>query len=127
MCPGTLRVAALITFQRTSATHPSSSLLKVVRKRTVLTQKMLAWRIVAGSLAPAEDSLCSSWFFEWTFSLLAPKILEVGLENHVNQEVQNTRSMKRLLNTDQSNSIMLGQYVKQLVQHRTSKRWKRIA
>lgn len=47
---------------------------------------MLAWRIVAGSLAPAEDSLFSSWLFEWTFSLLAPKLLEVGLENHVNQE-----------------------------------------
>lgn len=103
MCPGTLRVAALITFQRTSATHLSPSLLKVMRKGTVLTQKMLAWRIVAGSLAPAEDSLCSSWLFERTFSLLAPKILEVGLENHVN--------MKHLLNTDQSSSIMLGQYV----------------
>lgn len=87
-----------------------------MRTKTILTQKMFAWRMVSGYLAPAEESLCSCWLFERTLNFLGS---EVGLGNHVNPEVQNTSEAwitfwildkRKRMSEEPSKSMTLDQY-----------------
>jgi len=84
VCPGTLRVAALIT----------------------------SLNLVFSFSAQSHEERDNPDTKEARRIVVASKILEVGLENCVNQEVQNLRSMKHLLNIGEKliNSMTLGQY-----------------